>query len=142
VESIAARAVPEAAADRPAHRDGLPLATATGTIAATENVDADGFRFRAVHVGDDGRRATLVVDTPFGRPNTAAKIELARHSLSLPTEMLAPVPVPIQRAYDFEVPALPVVAQAQASVMKPRLNNGRDVLRALLLVFAPSTLRP
>jgi predicted nucleotidyltransferase component of viral defense system len=50
---------------------------ALDTLSAIENVDIDDFHFRATDLGDDGRRATLVIDTPFGRPNLAAKIELA-----------------------------------------------------------------
>ena len=80
---------------------------------------------------DDGRRATLVVDTPFGRPNIAAKIELARHPLSLPVELLASIPVPIQRLYGFDTPAVPVVNQAEAIAEKLARFRRVDLARDL-----------
>jgi hypothetical protein len=42
----------------------------------------DGFTFAIENLGDDGRRGDLTVDTPFGRPQLGAKVELARHALS------------------------------------------------------------
>jgi len=101
------------------------------TLAAIENVDIDGFRFQAVDLGDDGRRATLIVDTPFGRPDIAAKIELARHPLSLPVEVLAPMPVPIHRVYGFDVPTVPVVNQAEAIAEKLARFRRVDLARDL-----------
>ncbi|MDR1635611.1 MAG: nucleotidyl transferase AbiEii/AbiGii toxin family protein [Bifidobacteriaceae bacterium] len=94
-------------------------------------MDIDGCRFQAANLGDDGRRAALVIDTPFGRPNLAAKIELARHPLSLPVELLGPVPVPIHRLYDFEVPTIPVVNQAEAIAEKLARFRRVDLARDL-----------
>ncbi|MCL2490582.1 MAG: nucleotidyl transferase AbiEii/AbiGii toxin family protein [Propionibacteriaceae bacterium] len=104
---------------------------AIDTLAAIENVNVGGFRFQAVDLGDDGRRATLIIDTPFGHPDIAAKIELARHPLSLPAEVLAPVPVPIQRVYGFEVPTVPVIAQAEAVAEKLARFRRVDLARDL-----------
>ncbi|MDR1077419.1 MAG: nucleotidyl transferase AbiEii/AbiGii toxin family protein [Propionibacteriaceae bacterium] len=107
--------------------EGLAL----DTLAAVENVDIDGFHFHATGLGDDGRRATLVIDTPFGRPNLAAKIELARHPPSLPVEVLEPLPMAVHRAYDFCLPAVPVVNQAEAIAEKlarfRRVDLSRDL---------------
>ncbi|MDR0284705.1 MAG: nucleotidyl transferase AbiEii/AbiGii toxin family protein [Propionibacteriaceae bacterium] len=104
---------------------------ALDTLAAVENADIDGFRFHATDLGDDGRRATLVIDTPFGRPNLAAKIELARHPLNLPVEMLDPVPMAVHRAYDFQVPVVPIVNQVEAIAEKlarfRRVDLARDM---------------
>jgi predicted nucleotidyltransferase component of viral defense system len=104
---------------------------AIDALAAIEDVNIDGFRFRADQIGDDGRRATLVIDTPFGRPNLPAKIELARHPLSLPVEMLAPIPVPIHRAYGFEVPTMPVMRQEEAIAEKLARFRRVDLARDL-----------
>jgi len=41
------------------------------------------FAFAIENLGDDGRRGDLKVETPFGRPQLGAKVELARHALSL-----------------------------------------------------------
>ena len=43
------------------------------------------------NLGDDGRRGDLTVRTPFGTPRLGAKVELARHVLSLEPEHLRPV---------------------------------------------------
>ena len=104
---------------------------AIDTLSAVEDIDINGFRFQAVDLGDDGRRATLIVDTPFGRPNIAAKIELARHPLSLPVELLAPIPVPVHRLYGFEMPAVPVVNQAEAIAEKLARFRRVDLTRDL-----------
>ena len=104
---------------------------AIDTLAAIEDADVEGFRFRVIDLGDDGRRATLIVDTPFGRPGIASRVELARHPLSLVPEMLAPVPVAIHRAYDFQVPTVPVMRQEEAIAEKlarfRRVSLARDL---------------
>ena len=104
---------------------------AIDTLAAIENADIHDFRFHATDIGDDGRRATLLVDTPFGRPNLAAKIELARYPLSLPADLLSPIPMPVHRAYDFEVPTLPVVNLLEAVAEKLARFRRVDLARDL-----------
>jgi predicted nucleotidyltransferase component of viral defense system len=104
---------------------------ALDVLAAIEDVDVDGFRFRAVDLGDDGRRATLIVDTPFGRPDIGAKIELARHGLSLPAEMRDPIPVPIHRAYSFTMPKAPVARIEEALAEKLARFRRVDLARDL-----------
>lgn len=80
--------------------------------------DVDGFGFTLSNLGDDGRRADLTVITPFGTPRLGAKIELARHALTLKPEHLAPVPLPVHARYDFDLPALPVVRTEEAIAEK------------------------
>jgi len=104
---------------------------AIDTLSAIENSEVDGFRFRVTDLGDDGRRANLIIETPFGRPNLPAKIELARYALSLPVENLAPIPVPIHRQYDFQVPTLPVVSQEEAIAEKLARFRRVDLARDL-----------
>jgi len=104
---------------------------AIDTLSAVEDVNIDGFRFQAVDLGNDGRRATLLVDTPFGRLNIAAKIELARYPLSLPVELLAPVSVPIHRVFGFEIPTLPVVNLVEAIAEKLARFHRVDLARDL-----------
>ncbi|MDR1442670.1 MAG: nucleotidyl transferase AbiEii/AbiGii toxin family protein [Bifidobacteriaceae bacterium] len=106
-------------------------ALAIDTLAAIEDINIEGFRFQTGALGDDGRRATLVIDTPFGRPNLPAKIELARHPLSLPAETLAPVPVPVHCAYGFQVPTLPIVRQEEAIAEKLARFRRVDLARDL-----------
>jgi len=106
-------------------------ALAIDTLAAIEDVDIDGFHFKAVDLGDDGRRATLIIDTPFGRPQLAAKIELARYPLSLPLEVLSPILMPIHAIYSFAMPALPVVNQNEAIAEKLARFRRVDLARDL-----------
>ena len=104
---------------------------AIDTLTTIEDADIDDFHFQAADLGDDGRRATLIIDTPFGRPKLAAKIELARHALSLPVEMLPPIPMPIQAIYGFTVPTLPVVNQDEAIAEKLARFRRVDLARDL-----------
>ena len=62
---------------------------ALSVLAALDGVEIDGFSFAISNLGDDGRRGDLVVETPFGHPQLGAKVELARHALSLPARQLA-----------------------------------------------------
>ena len=106
-------------------------ALAIDALSAIEDVDVDGFRFQTADLGDDGRRATLLVDTPFGRPDISAKIELARHPLTLPVELLAPIPMPIHRVYGFDMPTVPIVNQAEAIAEKLARFRRVDLARDL-----------
>jgi predicted nucleotidyltransferase component of viral defense system len=91
---------------------------AIDTLSAIESVELDGFSFHATDLGDDGRRANLTVDTPFGQPNLAAKIELARHPPSLSPELLSQLPMAIHKMYGFDLPSVPVVAEQEAIAEK------------------------
>jgi len=106
-------------------------ALALDVLSAVEGAEVSGFRFTVERLGDDGRRGDIVVDTPFGRPNLGAKIELSRHPLVLPSERLAPVRLPIHRQYDFTLPELPVVRAEEAIAEKlarfRRVSLARDL---------------
>lgn len=96
-----------------------------------DGVDIDGFTFAIDNLGDDGRRGDLVVDTPFGRPQLGAKVELARHQLSLNPETLNPVHLPIHDRYDFTLRPTPVVRTEEAVAEKlaryRRVSLARDL---------------
>jgi len=104
---------------------------ALSVLAALDGVEIDGFSFAVAKVGDDGRRGDLVVDTPFGRPQLGAKVELARHALSLVPEVLRPIAMPIHDRYDFAVPPTPVVRVEEAIAEKlaryRRVSLARDL---------------
>lgn len=87
---------------------------AFAVLEALDGANIDGFGFELENIGDDGRRADLAVTTPFGSPQLGAKVELARHALSLPPEILSPVPLPIHARYEFVLPSLPVVRTEEA----------------------------
>ena len=104
---------------------------ALSTLQALDGAEVDGFSFAVENLGDDGRRGDLVVETPFGRPQLGAKVELARHALSLDPDVLEPVGLPIHSRYDFVLPALPVVKIEEAVSEKlarfRRVSLARDL---------------
>ncbi len=106
-------------------------ALALDVLSAVDGAEAFGFRFSVERLGDDGRRGDILIDTPFGRPNLGAKIELSRHPLVLPPEHLSPVALPIHRQYDFTLPKLPVVRAEEAIAEKlarfRRVSLARDL---------------
>ena len=87
---------------------------ALAVLAALDDVTIGGFSFAIENFGDDGRRGDLIVDTPFGRPRLGAKVELARHQLSLESEYFIPIPLPIHDRYDFALPPTPTVRVEEA----------------------------
>lgn len=107
--------------------DNLPLAA----LEALDGAGLDGFSFAVENLGDDGRRGDLRIETPFGRPNLGAKIELARHRLSLIPDVLDPIRLPIHRRYDSTVPPTPVIRTEEAITEKlarfRRVSLARDL---------------
>lgn len=91
---------------------------AFAALAAIDGQELDGFSFSINNLSDNGRRGDLAIDTPFGRPLLGAKIELARHDLSLTSESLLPVRLPIHETYGFSLPPTPVIASAEAIAEK------------------------
>lgn len=104
---------------------------ALDVLQALDGVDVDGFRFVVTDIGDDGRRGDLRVETPFGTPDIGAKAELSRHRLTLPAEVLQPVPQAVHGRYGFDLPALPVVRIEEAIAEKlaryRRVSLARDL---------------
>lgn len=104
---------------------------ALSALQALDAGEIDGFAFSIENLGDDGRRGDLKVETPFGRPQIGAKVELARHALSLEPEMLDPVRLPIHDRYDFALAPTPVVRAEEAVSEKlaryRRVSLARDL---------------
>lgn len=104
---------------------------ALAALHALDGVEVDGFSFAIGNIGDDGRRGDLRVETPFGSPQLGAKVELARHQLSLEPEILEPVPLPIHDRYDFTLAPTPVVRIEEAVAEKlaryRRVSLARDL---------------
>ena len=91
-----------------------------------------GFEYRLESTRGDGRHWNLRVTHPdLGTPDIAASVEFARRPLALPTDDLAFIPLPIHKQYSFALPALPVVAEAEACAEKlaryRRVALGRDL---------------
>jgi predicted nucleotidyltransferase component of viral defense system len=77
-----------------------------------ENLDGaaiDGFTFR-VRQTVAGRRALLHIESPFGSPTIPARVDVTHELPWLAPEWLAHTPLPIHRAYDFELVKTPVIA--------------------------------
>lgn len=104
---------------------------ALDVLQALDGVEVDGFRFAITNMGDDGRRGDLRVETPFGTPEIGAKVELSRHGLSLPAEVIEPVPQVVHGRYGLALPALPVVRMEEAIAEKlaryRRVSLARDL---------------
>ena len=111
---------------------------ALDVLSALDGAQAHGFAFAIDNVGEDGRRGDLRVTTPFGSPNLGAKIELARHPLSLIPECLSPVPLPIHRAYNIAVPTVPVVRLPEA--VTAELSAGQSTAVDALLAHDDGVL--
>jgi hypothetical protein len=80
----------------------------------------------------DGRHWDLTVThDQLGSPSIPASMEFARRPLALAPEPLALVALPIHRAYPFDLPVLPVIAEAEACAEKlaryRRTPLGRDL---------------
>lgn len=91
-----------------------------------------GFAFALETARGDGRHWKLAVThDELGEPDIAASVEFARRPLALASERLAFVPLAIHKHYGFELPALPVVAEAEACAEKlaryRRVALGRDL---------------
>jgi predicted nucleotidyltransferase component of viral defense system len=104
---------------------------ALAVLQALDGVEVNGFSFAIENLGDDGRRGDLRVETPFGSPQLGAKVELARHQLSLDADLLEPIPLAIHDRYDFKLPATPVVKVEEAVAEKlaryRRVSLARDL---------------
>lgn len=100
-------------------------------MAALAEANIDGFRFRIPDLGGDGRRAVLEVDTPFGRPDVGARVEVSQRPLLLPPDALPLVPLPIHDRYDVTIPPTPVIAVEEAIAEKlarfRRVSLARDL---------------
>ena len=107
--------------------DDLPLAV----LQVLDGAELDGFAFTIDNLGDDGRRGELRIESPFGSPQLGAKVELARHGLSLTADVLAPIRLPIHDRYDFVLPPTPVVRVEEAVAEKlaryRRVSLARDL---------------
>ena len=89
------------------------------TCAAIDGVVLGGFSFTLQPTRGDGRHWTLRIrHDELGTPDVGASVEFARRPLLLPPEDLGFVPAPIHRAYDFPLPSVPVIAEAEACAEK------------------------
>lgn len=87
-------------------------------MASLADAAIDGFRFRIEGLDGDGRRADLAVDTPFGRPDVGARIEVSQRPLIVAADALPLIVLPIHSRYDITVPETPVISVEEAIAEK------------------------
>ena len=76
-------------------------------------------------------RGTLEVDTPLGRPNVPARVEISPRPLWLPCKHTPPIVLPVHDGYEFDLPALPVPALEEALAEKLAAWRRRRKIRDL-----------
>lgn len=99
---------------------------------AINRASVSGFQFSLEPTRGDGRHWNLNVEhASLGRPNIPSSVEFARRPLVLEAEVLSFVEIPVHKAYEVRLPALPVIAEAEACAEKAaryrRTALGRDV---------------
>jgi len=80
-------------------------------------------------------RGTLDIDTPLGRPDIPARIEVTPRPLWLPCDPLEPISLPVHRGYEFKMPALPAPALVTCTGTRSML----DVYVSPLSIGPPKT---
>ncbi|MDA8366729.1 MAG: nucleotidyl transferase AbiEii/AbiGii toxin family protein [Actinomycetota bacterium] len=100
--------------------------------AVVDGAAVGGFHYALRSTRGDGRHWDLTVThDQLGSPSIPASMEFARRPLALAPEPLAFVALPIHRAYPFDLPVLPVIAEAEACAEKlaryRRTPLGRDL---------------
>lgn len=94
--------------------DGL----AARVLDVIDGASLDDITFAVTDVGSDLRRGDLAITTPLGTPRLGAKIELARHPLSLAPDVIQPKNLPIHQRYSFTLPPTPIIAREEAIAEK------------------------
>ena len=88
------------------------------------------------HVTDrTALRGKLDIETTLGRPDIPARIEITPRPLWLPREPLAPIPLPVHKGYEFELPILPAPALEEALAEKLAAWRRRRKIRDLYDLF-------
>jgi predicted nucleotidyltransferase component of viral defense system len=96
---------------------------------ALDGAEIYGVAFRLT--GRTPLRGRLEIDTPLGRPDIPARIEVTPRPLWIPTEWLSPVPLPVHRGYEFALPALPAPGLEEALAEKLAAWRRRRKVRDL-----------
>ncbi len=93
-------------------------------------------------VDREALRGRLEVSTPVGSPRIPAKVEVSPRPLWLPTSVQAPVPLPVHKGYEFELPGLPVPAFEESLAEKLAAWRRRRKIRDLydLYLFGQGAL--
>jgi len=94
-----------------------------------DGAEIEGVTF---HVTDrTSGRGRLDIETPLGRPGIPARIEITPRPLWLPCDVLAPIPLPVHKGYEFPPPTLPAPALEEALAEKLAAWRRRRKIRDL-----------
>jgi predicted nucleotidyltransferase component of viral defense system len=94
----------------------------------------DGADFHDVHlsvVDRKGLHGRLRADTPLGRPQIPGKLEMSVRPLWMPPERREPISLAVHRAYEFELPPMPVPVLEEALAEKLAAWRRRRKMRDL-----------
>jgi len=80
-------------------------------------------------------RGRLEIESPLGRPDIPAKIEITPRPLWLPCDVLAPIILPVHKGYEFSLPTLPAPALEEALAEKLAAWRRRRKIRDLYDLF-------
>jgi len=83
----------------------------------------------------EASRGVIRFETPLGEPTIAAKLELSSRPLWLATQLVAPILLPVHKAYEFALPNLPVPAIEEAIAEKLAAWRRRRKMRDLYDLF-------
>lgn len=106
--------------------------TVLDVCAAIDGQSVGGFVFSLGKTSADGRHWDMRVEhTELGVPDVGASVEFAHRPLALAPERLPVLPLRVHKSYGFDLPTLPVIAEAEACVEKlaryRRVALGRDL---------------
>lgn len=94
-----------------------------------DGAEIEGVTFR---VADrTALRGSLDIETPIGRPDIPARVEITARPLWLPCKALVPIPSPAHKGYEFELPTLPAPAIEEALAEKLAAWRRRQKIRDL-----------
>lgn len=107
-------------------------ATVLEVCAAIDGQSVGGFEFNLRRASDDGRHWEMRVEhAELGTPDVGASVEFARRPLALAPEWLPFLALRVHKSYGFDLPTLPVIAEAEACAEKlaryRRVALGRDL---------------
>jgi len=76
-----------------------------------------------------------VITTPLGQPQIPARIEISPRALWLPTDMMAPIELPVHAGYEFSMPSIPAPALEESLSEKLAAWRRRRKIRDLYDLF-------
>lgn len=107
--------------------------TAELTLDVLDGAELFGVRFRVEE--RELLRASLVVETPLGRPQIPARIEFSLRPLWLPSRRETPIALPVHAGYEFSIPPIPTPALEESLSEKLAAWRRRQKVRDLYDLF-------